>query len=126
LNEAQPLLERDLIAITLKVVGLELSMLMEVHKHPLPKATTLLLGTGNGIGTNVQPSIAYHEVLLVGVGISPVAVPGRLRCGQQGLIEHRLPVDVACRSMLGLDVGDGAVLIVGLVASCIFGNGYGG
>jgi hypothetical protein len=58
LNEAPLLLERDLIAITLKVVRLKLPMLMEVHKDPSPKATSLLLGTGNGIGANVQPSIA--------------------------------------------------------------------
>jgi hypothetical protein len=58
LNEAPPLRKRDLIAITLKVVGLELPMLTEVHKDPPPKATSLLLGTENGIGANVQPSIA--------------------------------------------------------------------
>jgi hypothetical protein len=40
--------------ITLKVVGLELPMLMEVQQDPPPKATALLLGTENGINANVQ------------------------------------------------------------------------
>jgi hypothetical protein len=47
----------DIIAITFKVAGLELPMLMEVQKDPLPKATTLLLGTRNGISANMEPSI---------------------------------------------------------------------
>jgi hypothetical protein len=36
-----------------------------------------------------------------------------LRRGQQGLLEQRLTVDAARRSMLGVDARDGAVLIVG-------------
>jgi hypothetical protein len=58
LNEAPLFRKGDIIAITFKVVGLELLMLMEVQKDPSPKATSLLLGTKNGIGANVQPSIA--------------------------------------------------------------------
>jgi hypothetical protein len=58
LNEAPPLGKRDLIAIALEVVGLELPMFMEVHQDPPPKVTSLLLGTGDGIGANMQPSIA--------------------------------------------------------------------
>jgi hypothetical protein len=61
-------------------------MLMDVQTDPLPKATSLLLGVGNGIGANAQPSITKHEVLLVGVRAGPMVLP--LCCGQQGLIEQ--------------------------------------
>jgi hypothetical protein len=37
-----------------------------------------------------------------------------LCCSQQDVLEQRLAIDVAGRSVLGLNAGDGAVLIVGL------------
>jgi hypothetical protein len=43
--------------ITFEVLGLELPMLMEVQTGPSPKATSILAGTKNRIGANVQPSI---------------------------------------------------------------------
>jgi hypothetical protein len=58
LNEAPSLRKGDIIAIAFEVVGLELPMLMEVQKDPPPKLTSLLLGTIDGIGANMQPSIA--------------------------------------------------------------------
>jgi hypothetical protein len=63
---------------------------------------------------------------IIGVRASPVAVWGCLCRGQQGLIEQRLAVDVACRSMLGLHASDGAVLIVVLSGALHIGNGCGG
>jgi hypothetical protein len=96
LNEASSLQNGDIIAITFKVVGLEPPMLMEVQNDSSPKAASLLLGIGNGIGANMQPSIKKHEVLLVGVRVGPGAVPGCLHRGQQVLIKLRLAIDVAC------------------------------
>jgi hypothetical protein len=85
LNEAPPLRKGEIIAITFEVVGLKLPMLMEVQTDPSPKATPILLGAGNGIVPNMQPSITKYEVLLVGVHAGLMAVP--LCRGQQGLIE---------------------------------------
>jgi hypothetical protein len=45
--------------------------------------------------------------------------------GQQDVLEQWLAVDVAGRPLLGLDAGDGAVLIVGLGGVLHFGNRHG-
>jgi hypothetical protein len=90
LNEAPPLRKGEINVITFEVVRFELHMLMEVQIDPSPKATSLLLGAGNGIGANMQPSITKHEVLLVGVCASSMVVS--LHRGQQGLIEHWLVI----------------------------------
>jgi hypothetical protein len=45
--------------------------------------------------------------------------------GQQDVLEQRLTVDVACRYVLGLDAGDGAVLIVRLGGVLHIGNNHG-
>jgi hypothetical protein len=45
--------------------------------------------------------------------------------GQQDVLEHRLAVDVAGRPLLGLDAGDGVVLIVGLGGILYFANNHG-
>jgi hypothetical protein len=45
--------------------------------------------------------------------------------GQQDVLEQWLAVDVAGRPLLGLDAGDGAVLIVGLGGVLRFGNRHG-
>jgi hypothetical protein len=86
--------------------------------------TSLLLGTIDRIGANMQPRIAYHEVLLVGVDVGPVAATVLCR-GQQDVLEQWLAVDVACRPLLGLDTGDGAVIIVGLGGILRFANRHG-
>jgi hypothetical protein len=57
LKEAPTLQKGEIIAITFEVLGLELPMFMDVKTDPSPKATSLLLGTGNRISVNVQPSI---------------------------------------------------------------------
>jgi hypothetical protein len=44
--------------------------------------------------------------------------------GQQDILEQRLAVDVAGQPLLGLDAGDGAVLIVGLGGVLRFGSRY--
>jgi hypothetical protein len=44
--------------------------------------------------------------------------------GQEDVLEKRLAVDVAGRPLLGLDAGDGAVLIVGLGGVLHFGNNH--
>jgi hypothetical protein len=87
LNEAPTLGKGEVIAITFEVLGLELPMFMEVQTDPSPNATYLLLGTGNRICANVQPSITKHEVFLIGVHSGLVAVPGCLHRDQQLLIE---------------------------------------
>jgi hypothetical protein len=48
-----------------------------------------------------------------------------LCCGQQDILEQWLAVDVAGWSVLGLDAGDGAVLIVGLGGVLHIGNHHG-
>jgi hypothetical protein len=45
--------------------------------------------------------------------------------GQQDVLEQRLIFDVAGRSVLGLDAGYGAVLIVGLGGVLHIGNSHG-
>jgi hypothetical protein len=60
----------------------------------------------------------------VGVGASPVAATVLCR-SQQDVLEQRLTIDVAGRSLLGLDAGDGAVLIVRLGGVLHIGNSLG-
>jgi hypothetical protein len=105
---------------------LKIPMLKEVQTDHSPKATSLLLGTGNGIGAIVQPSITQHEVLLVGVGAGPVAVSGCLCCGQQGLIEQWIAINDTCWPRLGLHASYGTVLNVILSGVLQSGNGHGG
>jgi hypothetical protein len=103
----------EIIAITLAVLGLEFPMFMEIQNHPSTKPTSLLLGTGNMIHANIQPTITKHEVFLVGVCSGTVAMSGCLCCGQQCLLEQRLVVGVARRPMMGPHVGH--VTVMGFV-----------
>jgi hypothetical protein len=71
-------------------------MFMERQLDPSPKAIFLLLRPGNRIRYNIQPSLAKHEVLLVGVCTRLVDVQALgLHCGKQNLIEQGLTVGVS-------------------------------